>query len=259
MFILFCSSSGVSSNAGDLTPPQTTMMSEPPSFYQFSENEISNNNSSNKPGEKKTRNGNNQFYPEITGNLDDSESELAANTIEFGFEVNVLDLISKKNQQHLASEDEAIVSFGNTIVLTENNLIPEVGNFVVSGNGNNQNNPGEKNLATHHQIHHQQENNCNNNNNLCQINQSSTTTTDQQKNRQILEERACFDHEIEEEENIIRETGTGNNSSCQFPSETEVPTAVKNIIPNYAQIVQYVAKSWSTVEQELENGLAQQY
>ena len=258
MFILFCSSSGVSSNAGDLTPPQTTMMSEPPSFYQFSENEISNNNSSNKPGEKKTRNGNNQFYPEITGNLDDGESELACNTIEFGFEVNVLDLISKKNQQHLASEDEAIVSFGNTIVLTENNLIPEVGNFVVSGNGNNQNNPGEKNLATHHQIHHQQENNCNNNNNLCQINQSSTTT-DQQKNRQILEERACFDHEIEEEENIIRETGTGNNSSCQFPSETEVPTAVKNIIPNYAQIVQYVAKSWSTVEQELENGLAQQY
>ena len=257
MFILFCSSSGVSSNAGDLTPPQTTMMSEPPSFYQFSENEISNN-SSNKPGEKKTRNGNNQFYPpKITGNLDDGESELAANTIEFGFEVNVLDLISKKNQQHLASEDEAIVSFGNTIVLTENNLIPEVGNFVVSGNGNNQNNPGEKNLATHHQIHHQQENNCNNNNNLCQINQSSTT--DQQKNRQILEERACFDHEIEEEENIIRETGTGNNSSCQFPSETEVPTAVKNIIPNYAQIVQYVAKSWSTVEQELENGLAQQY
>merc|ERR1712083_327617 len=99
---------------------------------------------------------------------------------------------------------------------------------------------------------HQQENNCNNNNNLCQINQSSTT--DQQKNRQILEERACFDHEIEEEN---RETGTGNNSS-QFP-ETEVPTAVKNIIPNYAQIVQYVAKSWSTVEQELENGLAQQY
>ena len=75
------------------------MMSEPPSFYQFSENEISNN-SSNKPGEKKTRNGgNNQFYPEtemlvypeITGN-DDGESELA-NTIEFGFEVNVLDLI----------------------------------------------------------------------------------------------------------------------------------------------------------------------
>ena len=235
------------------------MMSEPPSFYQFSENEISNN-SSNKPGEKKTRNGNNQFYPEITGNnLDDGESELAANTIEFGFEVNVLDLISKKNQQHLASEDEAIVSFGNTIVLTENNLIPEVGNFVVSGNGNNQNNPGE-NLATHHQIHHQQENNCNNNNNLCQINQSSTT--DQQKNRQILEERACFDHDEieEEEENIIREkTGTGNNSSCQFPSETEVPTAVKNIIPNYAQIVQYVAKSWSNVEQELENGLAQQY
>ena len=230
------------------------MMSEPPSFYQFSENEISNN-SSNKPGEKKTRNGNNQFYPEITGNLDDGESELACNTIEFGFEVNVLDLISKKNQQHLASEDEAIVSFGNTIVLTENNLIPEVGNFVVSGNGNRQNNPGENlTLATHHQIH-QQENNCNNNNNLCQINQSSTT--DQQKNRQILEERACFDHEIEEEENI-RETGTGNNSSSQFP-ETEVPTAVKNIIPNYAQIVQYVAKSWSTVEQELENGLAQQY
>ena len=231
------------------------MMSEPPSFYQFSENEISNN-SSNKPGENKTRNGN-QFYPEtelvypeITGN-DDGESELA-NTIEFGFEVNVLDLISKKNQQHLASEDEAIVSFGNTIVLTENNLIPEVGNFVVSGNGNNQN-PGES-LATHHQIHHQ-ENNCNNNNNnLCQINQSST---DQQKNRQILEERACFDHEIEEEN---RETETGNKS-CQFPSmsETEVPTAVKNIIPNYAQIVQYVAKSWSTVEQELENGLAQQY
>merc|ERR1711956_140719 len=145
-------------------------------------------------------------------------------TIEFGFEVNVLDLISKKNQQHLASEDEAIVSFGNTIVLTENNLIPEVGNFVVSGNGNNQN-PGES-LATHHQIHHQ-ENNCNNNNNnLCQTNQSST---DQQKNR---------------------ETETGNKS-CQFPSmsETEVPTAVKNIIPNYAQIVQYVAKSWSTVEQ----------
>ena len=68
------------------------MMSEPPSFYQFSENEISNN-SSNKPGEKKTRNGNNQFYPEITGNLDDGESELACNTIEFGFEVNVLDLI----------------------------------------------------------------------------------------------------------------------------------------------------------------------
>ena len=238
------------------------MMSEPPSFYQFSENEISNNSSKNKPGEKKkTRNGT-QFYPEqITGNLDDGESELACNTIEFGFEVNVLDLISKKNQQHLASEDEAIVSFGNTIVLTENNLIPEVGNFVVSGNGNgNQNNPGEKNLATHHQIHHQQENNCNNNNNLCQINQSSTT--DQQKNRQILEEGACFDHdEIEEDqENIIREkTGTGNNSSCQFPSETEVPTAVKNIIPNYAQIVQYVAKSWSTVEQELENGLAQQY
>ena len=74
------------------------MMSEPPSFYQFSENEISNN-SSNKPGEKKTRNGN-QFYPEtemlvypeITGN-DDGESELACNTIEFGFEVNVLDLI----------------------------------------------------------------------------------------------------------------------------------------------------------------------
>ena len=243
------------------------MMSEPPSFYQFSENEISNN-SSNKPGENKTRNHGNQFYPEsgmleypeITGN-DDGESELACNTIEFGFEVNVLDLISKKNQQHLASEDEAIVSFGNTIVLTENNLIPEVGNFVVSGNGN-QNNPGEKNLtslATHHQIHHQQENNCNNNNNLCQINQSSTT--DQQKNRQILEERACFDHdEIEEEENIIREkTGTGNNSSCQFPSETDVPTAVKNIIPNYAQIVQYVAKSWSNVEQELENGLAQQY
>ena len=163
---------------------------------------------------------------------------------------------SKKNQQHLASEDEAIVSFGNTIVLTENNLIPEVGNFVVSGNGNRQNNPGENlTLATHHQIHHQQENNCNNNNNnLCQINQSSAT--DQQKNRQILEERACFDHEIEEEEN--RETGTGNNSSSQFP-ETEVPTAVKNIIPNYAQIVQYVAKSWSTVEQELENGLAQQY
>ena len=161
---------------------------------------------------------------------------------------------SKKNQQHLASEDEAIVSFGNTIVLTENNLIPEVGNFVVSGNGNRQNNPGENlTLATHHQIH-QQENNCNNNNNLCQINQSSAT--DQQKNRQILEERACFDHEIEEEEN--RETGTGNNSSSQFP-ETEVPTAVKNIIPNYAQIVQYVAKSWSTVEQELENGLAQQY
>ena len=231
------------------------MMSEPPSFYQFSENEISNNNSSNKPGEKKTRNGN-QFYPEITGNnLDDGESELAANTIEFGFEVNVLDLISKKNQQHLASEDEAIVSFGNTIVLTENNLIPEVGNFVVSAGNGNQNNPGE-NLATHNQIHHQQENNCNNNNNLCQINQSSTTT-DQQKNRQILEERACFDHEIEEEENI-RETGTGSDS-CQFPSETEVPTAVKNIIPNYAQIVQYVAKSWSTVEQELENGLAQQY
>ena len=238
------------------------MMSEPPSFYQFSENEISNN-SSNKPGEKnKTRNGN-QFYPEtemlvypeITGN-DDGESELACNTIEFGFEVNVLDLISKKNQQHLASEDEAIVSFGNTIVLTENNLIPEVGNFVVSGNGNRQNNPGENlTLATHHQIH-QQENNCNNNNNLCQINQSSTTS-DQQKNRQILEERACFDHEIEEEENI-RETGTGSDS-CQFPSETEVPTAVKNIIPNYAQIVQYVAKSWSTVEQELENGLAQQY
>ena len=157
----------------------------------------------------------------------------------------------------MASEDEAIVSFGNTIVLTENNLIPEVGNFVVSGNGNRQNNPGENlTLATHHQIHHQQENNCNNNNNnnLCQINQSSAT--DQQKNRQILEERACFDHEIEEEEN--RETGTGNNSSSQFP-ETEVPTAVKNIIPNYAQIVQYVAKSWSTVEQELENGLAQQY
>ena len=166
---------------------------------------------------------------------------------------------SKKNQQHLASEDEAIVSFGNTIVLTENNLIPEVGNFVVSGNGSNQINPGEKitSLATHHQIHHQQENNCNNNNNLCQINQGSTT--DQQKNRQILEERACFDHEIEEHEENNRETGTGNNSSCQFPSETEVPTAVKNIIPNYAQIVQYVAKSWSTVEQELENGLAQQY
>ena len=93
------------------------MMSEPPSFYQFSENEISNN-SSNKPGEKKTRNGN-QFYPEtemlvypeITGN-DDGESELACNTIEFGFEVNVLDLIRYHSYITLALAEPYILKVG---------------------------------------------------------------------------------------------------------------------------------------------------
>lgn len=205
------SSSGVSSNAGDLTPPQTIMMSEPPSFYQLDESDIISSNKAviilDDRGSEINGKRNNADFTETEISPDDESA--ASNCIEFGFEVNVLDLIYKKNQQHLASDDEAIVSFGNTIVLTENHCSEiEMENSGV---------PGDQ-LA---------EENCNNN---CQNRQ---TTADQ---NQV---QTCSDL----------------NEQVDDPAAT----AVKTIIPNYAQIVQYVAKSWNTVEQELENGSAQQY
>jgi len=192
------SSSGVSSNAGDLTPPQTINVSEPPSFYQLEESDIISSNKAVVICET----GNNVDYPEMKLSPETDESATASNCVEFGWEVNVLDLIYRQNQQHLASEDEAIVSFGNTIVLTENNC-SEIERSV-SGHGI----PQDQLAADE-------------NYNNCQ-NQVQTCCD---MNEQVLDD----------------------------------PTAVKTIIPNYDQILQYVAKSWNDVEQELQDGSAQQY
>ncbi len=100
-------------------------------------------------------------------------------TIEFGFEVNVLDLISGGQlEQQVDHDDEAIVSFGSTIQTVLNS--PESG----IGSGSDP------------------------------------------------------DHD--------------HNDSYNTSAD-----AVK--IPNYAQIVSYVAKSWKKVEQELKKGAAQKY
>jgi len=186
-------------------------MSEPPSFYQLDESDIISSNKAviilDDRGPEINEKGNNADFTETE--IDESA---ASNCIEFGFEVNVLDLIYKNNQQHLASEDEAIVSFGNTIVLTENHCseMAEMENCV---SGVPQDQLAEENY-----------NNCQN---------LRQTTADQ---NQV---QTCSDL----------------NEQVDDPAAT----AVKSIIPNYDQILQYVAKSWNTVEQELENGSAQQY
>ena len=144
--------------------------------------------------------GNSVDFGTETEILPEDHETSASNCIEFGFEVNVLDLIYKKNQQPLASEDEAIVSFGNTIVLTENHC-SEIESSVSGGIPQDQ-------LAAEENY-----NNCQNQVQTCS-----------DLNEQVLD-----------------------------------TTAVKSIIPNYDQILQYVAKSWSAVEQELEEGSAQQY
>jgi len=201
------SSSGVSSNAGDLTPPQTINVSEPPSFYQLDESDIISSNKAviilDDRGPEFNDTGNNVDFAVTEISPQDDESA-ASNCIEFGFEVNVLDLIHedliyKKNQQHLASEDEAIVSFGNTIVLTENHC-----SEIESSGG-----VPQDQLAAEEKY-----NNCQNQVQTCS-----------DLNEQVLDD----------------------------------PTAVKTIIPNYDQILQYVAKSWNTVKQEIEDGSAQQY
>ena len=174
-------------------------MSEPPSFYQLEESDIVSSNKAviilDDRGPEINETGNSvDFGTETEISPEDHETS-ASNCIEFGFEVNVLDLIYKKNQQPLATEDEAIVSFGNTIVLTENHC-SEI-----------ESSPQDQLAA---------EENYNN----CQ-NQVQTCSD---LNEQVLD-----------------------------------TTAVKSIIPNYDQILQYVAKSWNAVEQELEEGSAQQY
>lgn len=99
------SSSGVSSNAGDLTPPQT-MMSEPSFFPTLDEQSFQAKRSSpavvmfNSPSEDCLASLNND-NPML------AEQEEGAN-IEFGFEVNVLDFIVNQ----VNDDDEAIVSFG---------------------------------------------------------------------------------------------------------------------------------------------------
>lgn len=191
-------------------------MSEPPSFYQLDESDII---SSNKAVIILDDRG-----PEINEreNVDFTETEVspedesaASNCIEFGFEVNVLDLIYKKNQQHLASEDEAIVSFGNTIVLTENHCSAEMENSSVSG------------VVPQDQLAEENYNNC-------------------QKNRQTTADQ----------NNQVQTCSADLNEQVDVDPAA---TAVKTIIPNYDQILQYVAKSWNAVEEELENGSAQQY
>lgn len=158
--VLF-SSSGVSSNAGDLTPPQQ-LMSEPTSFY----NEDSKNNAV------------------IIFDSDQPEGN-GGSAVEFGFEVNVLDLISSKQQVN--HDDEAIVSFGNTITTEDVLNSPESG--------------------------------------------------------------ICSDINLSHQE---MKHSANNNASTSTAS-----SAVK--IPNYAQIVRYVAQSWKSVELELKKGTAQKY
>ena len=177
-------------------------MSEPSSFYhQLDDNETSSADLC--PPEVE--------IPEEAD--DDPAAGTGSSCIEFGFEVNVLDLICQKNQQHVASDDEAIVSFGNTI-----NVLPV------------QQVPVEPEVAVefHQEILEQEENYEDDNDN-------TTAAADDHG----AADYAGSDHH--------RYSVTGNE-----------PSAVK-IIPNYAQIVQYMAKSWRTVEQELEKGLAQHY
>jgi len=183
------SSSGVSSNAGDLTPPQTALMSEPSSFYhQLDDNEPSSSGDLCPPEVE---------FPEEAEATDHPSS--GTGNIEFGFEVNVLDLINQKNQQHLASDDEAIVSFGNTI-----NVFPVQ-------------QVQEPEIAVEF---HQEEN--------------------------YEDDTAADDH------------GADHTGSDPYSVTGNENSAVKTI-PNYAQIVQYMAKSWRNTEQELEKGIAQVY
>ena len=150
-------------------------MSEPPSFCHEDVIVIGNESSESdlvlkdSPVVILDDNGNACHQPQQQPQHQRGDSPM---TVEFGFEVNVLDLICN---QEVDDDDEAIVSFGNAIVLNS----PESG------------------IA------------------------SSVISDDQSSHEVVYED------------------------------------AVK--IPNYAQIVQYVAKSWKKVEQELKKGLAQQY
>lgn len=125
--------------------------------------------------------------------------------VEFGFEVNVLDLICKSGKQ-LDQDDEAIVSFGSSIILNS----PE------SGIGS------------------------------CSVLESSTEAVGHP------DSTGCHLNDESMSSTFISQ----QSSSAEFQDNIG-DNAVK--IPNYAQIVHYVAKSWNKVEQELKNGLAQKY
>lgn len=109
------SSSGVSSNAGDLTPPQT-MMSEPsffPSLDQSFQAKTDNvNNSRSSPAVVMFNSTSEDCLASLNNDHNNAglqdEDDIGGATLEFGFEVNVLDFIVNQ----VNDDDEAIVSFG---------------------------------------------------------------------------------------------------------------------------------------------------
>lgn len=64
---------------------------------------------------------------------------------------------------------------------------------------------------------------------------------------------------INHDDEAIVSFGTVLNSPESGIASSEEPNELAVKIPNYAQIVQYVAKSWKKVEQELKKGTAQKY
>ena len=224
------SSSGVSSNAGDLTPPQTSVSEQ--SFFTLGEDQEESGFQTGSGNSKTTSTPNNK-HSEIKDNktsgpavvmftgdgiggkfqnsnaatfaADDNDGGDTTNNnqIEFGFEVNVLDFIG---DSELNEDDNAIISF-----------VPNKNN---NSNTINVLDSPESGIDS----------------------MTSNMTTDSNNAAATI---GCV---------IMQQNKVPQPSSPQEPLINE---AVK--IPNYTQVVQFVQRQWNQVQKELKQGLVYQF
>ena len=209
--INFLCSSGVSSNAGDLTPPQTSVSEQ--SFFTLEEdqnettstpttttfvvNNFDVNNSSNNNNKIVTK----DTSPAVVMLTGDAEQNVGDSTnVEFGFDVNVLDFIG---HSELHEDDDAIISF------------------------------------------------------VANANDTKCTATTLDSPESGIDSMIS---NADDSSETIKDDNAGVEATAKrepTPSPPLIIDAVK--IPNYAQLVQFVTKTWRQVQNEMKQGLVVQF